>query len=46
MKKKNFSGKARKIVLAISCLILAILFWFVVKFVQIGDLPLTSFIYG
>lgn len=46
MKKKLFSSKAGKFFLAVNCLILAILFWFVVKYIQIGELPIISFIFG
>ena len=32
MKKKNLSPGASKILLAVGCLILAIIFWFIIKY--------------
>lgn len=46
MKKKTLGSRAQKILLAINCLILAIIFWFVVKLIQIDELPLISLIFG
>ena len=46
MKKNTLSSKAKKILLAINCLILAIIFWFVVKLIQIDELPLISLIFS
>ena len=46
MKKKSFGSRARKILLAFNCLILAILFWFAVKLVEIGEIPFISFIFS
>ncbi len=34
MKKINISPTARKILLGIGCLLLAIVFWFVIKYTQ------------
>ena len=46
MKKKLFSSKAGQFILVLNCLILAILFWFAVKYIQIGNLPVISFIFS
>ena len=46
MKKKLFGSKAGKFFLILNCLILAIVFWFAVKFIEIGGLPLISFIFS
>lgn len=43
MKKNLFSGKAGKIILILNCLILAIVFWFAVKLVELGELPSSMF---
>ena len=42
MKKKNLDPRAGKILLAIGCLLLAIVFWFVVKYGQIETFSLFS----
>lgn len=46
MKKKLFTGRGGKIMLAFNCLILAILFWLVVKYLDIGELPTISSLFG
>ncbi len=38
MKKKIFRGSGRKIMLAVFCIILAIIFWFVVEYNVIDNL--------
>ena len=38
MKKKLFGEKTKKILFAICCIIFAFIFWFVIKYNQIGDL--------
>lgn len=43
MKKINLGPRARTILLAIGCLLLAIIFWFVVKYSQTDSLPIISF---
>ena len=37
MKKNLLGGKAGKIILAVNCLILAIVFWFAVKMLNLGE---------
>ena len=46
MKKKFFSKKSGKIVLAICSAILAFIFWFSVKYSQLGDIPIVWFNFG
>ena len=43
MKKIVLGSKAGKIILAVNCLILAIIFWFAVKLVDLGELPSSMF---
>lgn len=43
MKKNILGGKAGKIILAINCLILAIVFWFAVRLIDLGELPSSMF---
>ena len=46
MKKKIFGGKAGKIWLGFNCLLIALVFWFAVKFVENGGLPIFMSIFG
>lgn len=46
MKKKFLGIKIKKILAAIGCLILAFLFWLVVRYGQMGDLPIVMFGFG
>lgn len=46
MKKKLFTGRGGKILLAFNCLVLAILFWLVVRYMEIGELPTISSLFG
>ena len=46
MKKKILGSKARKVILAFYCLILAILFWFVITYLRIDELPIISLIFS
>lgn len=43
MKKKGLSPAAGKILLAIGCLLLAFVFWFVIKYGEVAALPATAF---
>lgn len=40
MKKKGSAIKARKIIFLLCCIILALIFWFVVKYNEISGLPI------
>ena len=43
MKKKFLSVTFRKILAGIGCLILALLFWLVVRYGEVGGLPIVLF---
>lgn len=46
MKKKGLGKGAGKVILFVVSLILAFVFWFVVKYSQLGDFSLTLFNFG
>lgn len=41
MKRNSFGHRATKILAVIGCLLLAVLVWLVVRYSQIGGLPIT-----
>lgn len=43
MKNNFFEGIGGKILFAVNCFILAIIFWIVVEYGLVGDLPLSMF---
>lgn len=46
MKKNLFSMKGGKLVLAICCLVLAVVFWVLVKYLQAGGLASLAMNFG
>ena len=46
MKNKIFGTKAGKIIFAVCCVILAFIFWFVIKYNQLSELPSELFLFG
>lgn len=46
MKKKTLNPKVGKILLAIGCLLLAVVFWFAVKYGEMGSQPVSLFVLG